>query len=130
MAFPSLVPSSRSFSPGNWPIKTFRSQDGSETRILYGTKRTGMTLDLSYKNITDANAELFLDDYVARKGTYNTFTLGDAADEAKGGWEGNADAIGNAYSTTGNQWRYAEAPKVTQVAKGISNVQVKLLGVL
>ena len=133
MAFPALVPSSRSFSPGNWPVKTFRSQDGSETRILYGTKRTGMTLELRYKNITDANAELFLDDYILQKGTYKTFSLGDSGDEVRGGWEGTAAAISNGYNTTdaaGNEWRYAEAPKVTQVAKGISNVQVKLLGVL
>ena len=127
MAFPSVKPSSRRFSPGDWPIKTVKSQSGVEDRLLYGSKRTGMTLELQYKNITDANAELFLDDFVARKGTYNTFNLDQAEDETKAGWDGNDDAIGTA---TGNKWRYAGPPQVTQVAKGRSSVSVKLVGVI
>ena len=63
MAFPSLTPSSRAFSPGNFPVKTFRAQSGAETRILYGSKRTGMGMSLTYKNVTDSQAEQFLDHY-------------------------------------------------------------------
>ena len=93
MAFPSIVPSTRNFSPGDFPVKTFKSQSGAETRILYGSKRTGMKLALSYRNITDANAELFLDHYHEMKGTYTTFGVGSQTG-AKEGWEGNADALG------------------------------------
>ena len=75
MAFPSLAPSSRSYASGDYPVKTFRSQSGSESRILYGSRRTGMTLELEYSNVTDANAELFLDHYDETKGSYSTFTL-------------------------------------------------------
>ena len=126
MAFPTLTPSSRNFSPGNYQVKTFKSQSGSETRILYGSKRTGMQLALSYKNISDANAELFLDHFDDMKGTYTTFPI--TTEGAKGGWEGNADALGA--DASGNAYRYAAPPKVTQVKPGISNVQVNLVGVL
>ncbi len=127
MAFPALAPSNRSFSPGDFPQKKVRSQSGVETRILYGTKRTGMSLKLSYKNISDADAELFLDHYHDMKGTYTTFGVGSQTG-AKLGWAGNADALGA--ETWGNDYRYAGPPQVTQVKKGVSNVQVNLIGVL
>ena len=124
MAFPSIVPSTRNFSPGDFPVKTFKSQSGAETRILYGSKRTGMKLALSYRNISDANAELFLDHYHEMKGTYTTFGVGSQTG-AKEGWEGNADALGA--DAWGSAYRYASPPKVTQVKPGISNVQVNLV---
>ena len=130
MAFPTLTPSSRNFSPGNYQVKTFRAQSGKETRILYGSKRTGMELALGYRNISDANAELFLDHFDEMKGTYTTFdiVIAGISPDAKSGWEGNGDAIGAGAS--GNAYRYAAPPKVTQVKPGISNVQVNLIGVL
>ena len=81
-----------------------------------------MQLALSYKNISDANAELFLDDFDAQKGTYTAFAINE---ELKSGWEGNSDAFDSS-----DKWRYAAPPEVTQVKPGISNVQVNLVGVL
>jgi len=124
MAYPTLVPSSRSYNSGDYPVKTFRSQSGSESRILYGNRRTGMTLELQYDNITDANAELFLDHYDETKGSYTTFALPAGAFT---GWSGNADALDAA---TGNSWRYDQPPQVNNVRPGISSVQVRLIGVL
>ena len=134
MAFPTLTPSKRSFDPGDFPVKKFKAQSGKETRVLYGDKRTGMQLALSYKNISDTNAELFLDHFDEMKGTYTTFPLTTSSSNgsigAKGGWEGSADALGTDKANTGNQYRYSSPPKVTQVKPGISNVQVNLVGVL
>ena len=127
MAFPAIAPTKRDFNPGDYPIKTFKAQSGTEIRILAGSKRTGMKLSLSYQNITDANAELFLDHYHEMKGTYTTFGVGSQTG-AKEGWEGNADALGA--DAWGSAYRYASPPKVTQVKPGISNVRVELLGVL
>jgi hypothetical protein len=124
MAYPSLTPSSRNYSSGDYPVKTFTSQSGSESRILYGSRRTGMTLELQYDNLTDANAELFLDHYDETKGTYITFTL---PASAFSGWSGNKDAIDAA---TANSWRYDGPPQVSNVRPGISSVQIKLVGVL
>jgi hypothetical protein len=79
MAFPTLQPTSRDFSPGDWPIKRYNSQSGAEVRILYGSRRTNAKLSLGYDNISDSNAQQFLDDYAAQYGTLRTFTLPDAA---------------------------------------------------
>ena len=90
MAFPILKPSSRTYDPGTYPVKTFKAQNGQETRILYGSERTDVKLSLSYANIGDPNAELFLDHYDEVQGTFQTFSL---PGQAIGGWGGNDDAL-------------------------------------
>ena len=125
MAFPNLVPTSRSFESGDYPVKTFKAQNGAEVRILYGDKRTNMKLSLSYANITDAEAEQFLDHYDEVQGTFKTFTLSSLA---RGGWAGNKDALGA--QTHGNDYRYEKAPQQVSVRPGVSTVTVNLIGVL
>ena len=134
MAFPTtdsigrnLVPTARSFESGDFPVKTFKAQNGKETRILYGSNRTNMRLSLTYSNIPDADAELFLDHFHEVQGTFQTFGLG-TVDAARGGWEGNQDALGA--QTYGNNYRYEKPPTVAQVRPGISTVTVNLIGVL
>lgn len=124
MPFPSLRPTSRAYESGDFPVRTYKSQSGVEARILYGSRRTGMTLSLAFDNITDTQAEQFLDHYDETKGTYFTFTLPTAV---RTGWSGNADAIDAA---TGNRWRYDGPPSVSNIRPGISSVSVKLIGVL
>ena len=53
--FPDLIPTSRSFEAGDYPVKTFKAQNGAEHRILYGSNRTNMKLSLTFANITDAD---------------------------------------------------------------------------
>ena len=122
MPFPNLVPSGRNFDAGDYPIKTYRSQSGVETRILYGSRRTGAQLDLSFSNISDADANSFVTHYEEVKGTYNTFTL---STNATSGWSPGTFNIG-----TGNAWRYASPPQITNVKPGRSSVEIKLVAVL
>jgi len=124
MAFPTLRPTSREFNPGSWPTKTFNSQSGSEIRILYGSQRTNATLKLSYSNIPDNNAQLFLDDYEASFGTLRTFSI---PSEARAGWGGSASSID---SPPGTKWRYEAAPSVQSVSPGRSSVAVSLVAVI
>jgi hypothetical protein len=124
MAFPSHAPTARSFQAGDYAYKTFQSQSGKEVRILYGDKRTGMTLDLSYDNIADTAADDFIVHYDETKGGFSSFTLPAAF---RTGWTGEATAID---ASTGNEWRYESPPQITSVRPGISSVTVKLVGVL
>ena len=130
MAFPTLEPTSRTFDSGDYPVKKYQAQNGAEVRILYGSNRTNMKLSLSYANISDSNAELFLDHYDEMKGTYDTFDVASVNqnDRAKAGWEGNTDALGAGVS--GARYRYEGPPQVSQVRPGISTVTVNLVGVL
>ena len=90
MAFPNLAPTGRTYDPGSYPVKTFKAQNGTEHRILYGTERSEVKLSLSYANIGDANAEQFLDHYDEVQGTFQTFAI---PDNALGGWGSNTDAL-------------------------------------
>lgn len=126
-----LVPSSRSYESGDFPVKTYKAQNGSEVRILYGSNRTNMKLSLTYANIKDADAEQFLDHYIAVQGTFKTFGIGvfdQNQGSARGGWDGRRDSLGAA--TSGNAYRYESAPQLVQVRPGVSTVTVNLIGVL
>lgn len=120
MAFPSLTPTSREFAPGDWPIKRFNSQSGSEIRILYGNQRTNAKLGLGYDNITDSEAQQFLADYDAQFGTLRTFDLPVEV------VTGTSVAM---QAPAGTKWRYETEPQVRSVRPGISSVTVNLVAV-
>lgn len=130
MAFPSIQPTSRQFDAGNWPVKTFNSQNGAEIRILYGNYRTNLVFALTYDNITDAQAGDFIDDYASRSGTFGSFVFDDSQKQALlAGWN---DPTVESLLVAGDslRWRYDEAPKITSVRPGISKVSVTLRGIL
>ncbi len=124
MSYPSYKPTARSFDPGDYPIKKFRSQNGVEVRILYGDKRTGVRLQLSYDNISDTDADDFITHYDETKGSFLSFTL---PSQFRSGWSGTASAID---VPTDNEWRYESPPSIQQVRPGVSSVKVSLIGVL
>lgn len=125
MPFPTLSPTSRDFTAGEYPVKTFRAQSGAEVRILYGSKRSGMTITLAYDHIRDTDADDFVAHFDEVRGTFDTFTL---PTQLLAGWTGASSALDA--SNTGIRWRYAEAPAVTSVRPGRSSVRVQLVGVL
>jgi len=128
MAYPDIRPTSRNFDPGNWPVRTYNAQNGTEVRLLYGSKRYNLKLQLSYQNITDANAELFLDHFKEVYGTYRTFDVtADNRTQTLAGWSGNNNALS---PPTGVNWRYEQPPQVVSVRPGISTVNVSLVGVI
>lgn len=124
MAYPTLTPSSRSFDAGDYSYKSFKAQNGTEVRILYGDKRTGMKLSLNYENISDTSADDFIAHYDEVKGGYLSFALPAVV---RNGWAGSAAAID---AVDGNAWRYESAPAINSVRPGISSVTVNLIGVL
>jgi len=131
MTYPQYVPTSRTYSPGNWPVKATTMMDGFETRVLLGTKRFGAVLNLTYENIPDDEANEFLDHYNDMKGTFLTFVLGSGGAAGKQVKSGMSTALAeNIPGEVGSEWRYAEQPGITSVYPGVSSVSVKLLQVL
>lgn len=124
MPFPNIVPTGRQYDSGDYPVRSFRSQSGVETRILYGDTRTGMQLKLSFDNIADTLAESFLTHFEEVRGTFSAFAL---PANTLGGWSGSTTALDAAAA---NQWRYDGPPQIVNNRPGVSSVQVSLLGVL
>ncbi len=128
MPYPAIAPTARQFDPGDYPVRKYNAQNGAEVRILYGNKRFGLRLALSYTNITDPLAEKFLNHYDETTGTFSTFTFSpDARVALFAGWSGNEGALS---PPSGVDWRYEKAPQVTAVRPGISTITVSLVGVI
>ncbi len=124
--FPTLKPTARTFESGDFPVKVYKAQNGSEHRILYGSRRTNMRLSLTFANITDAEAEQILDHYDQVQGTFGTVIL--QMKDAKAGWAGDKDALGA--GAHGNSFRYENPPQLTSVRPGVSTVTVNFIGVI
>ena len=128
MTIPLLTPNVRTFDPGNWPIRAYNAQNGTEIRILYGNQRYNLSIGLVYSNITDAQTELFLADYLSKNGTFETFELTVAeATAIFNGWAGTPVAL---RAPAGVEWRYSAPPKVESVVPGVSTITIALKGVI
>ena len=126
--FPQIKPTSRSYTPGNYPSTNFESLDGTKTHIRYGNKRVNATLTLGFSNISDADAALILDNYedVNSVWDYVTFDRGYAT-------SGVTDTSLLAYlkeSGSSLKWRYSGPPTVTSTFKGLSNVSCSFVACL
>ena len=125
--FPAFAPSSREYSDGDWPVKEYKAMDGYSIRLLYGSRQTGMAMNLTYQNLTDEQASQFLEHYQQQKGTFAYFQFDDT-DGPKKGWAADEKWLG--VSARFSKWRYAATPKIQGVKPGISTVTVNLVSVL
>jgi len=126
--FPTIKPTSRSYSPGTYPSTDFESLDGTKTHLRYGNKRVNATLQLGFSNISDADAALILANYenVNSDWNYVTFNRGYAT-------SGVTDTSLLTYlkeSGSSLKWRYSGPPSVTSSFKGKSNVSCSFVACL
>ena len=103
--YPSLMPTRRAVSLGDWPVKSYRTINGDETRIRYGNKKSEATLELFYEKLTDTEADQFVSHYDWARGTYKTFAVGAPLTT---GWRSGAKVQGT------SAWRYDGPPKFNQ----------------
>ena len=126
VAFPALVPSGRRYSPGQYPQAEFVALNGATTTLRYGNRRFDAELDLTFQNITDAEAasllKLYEDTMVADD--WVTFT---SADVAGGASTELADYI-REVGGSNLRWRFNEPPSVDSVKPGLSTVSVRFIG--
>ena len=127
-SFPSVKPSSRSYSPGEYPQTNFEAQNGAKTIMRYGKNRVNATLSLGFSNITDANAALILANYedVNSDWDYVTFY------SANGTVGVDSTSLSNYFKESGSglKWRYSGPPSVTSTFKGMSNVSCSFVACL
>ena len=104
--FPSLVPSSRSYTPGNMPQVQTSSLSGVTTTYRRGNRRTNQTLSLSFENLTETEITSIRSHFDDQKGSYEIFHL---PTEVWNGWSGPAPvALISDYA-----WRYLGPPNIT-----------------
>jgi len=125
--FPDIKPSSRTYTPGNFPQTEFRAQNGALTILRYGNKRVDSTLSLEFRNILDSEAKKIIDNYINVNSDLDTVTF---LDDNAGAGISDAGLLNYIKEQgTGLSWRYAGPPQVTSTFKGRSTVVCEFIGV-
>lgn len=114
--FPNLRPSARSLTLGQYPMAVHRTAGGYETRVQQGDRPVGTRLQLTFQNVLEDEVNAILLHYTAQKGSVLPFPLGTGV------------MAGSTVNPTpsGQSWKYADAPSVNWVSKGIATVGVSL----
>ena len=136
--FPAILPapSTRTYSPGEYPQVEFEAQNGVKTVIRYGKNRTNSSLKLSYNNISDDAAGHIIANYVAVMSVYDyvDFENSKAMDGLEDTQAGSGFALRKYMKESpefsAQKWRYESPPIVTSVYPGRSNVECKFVACL
>ena len=137
-AFPNITPSQRVYTPGTFPQNEFQGLNGAVTILQYGAKTVDSKLEMTFQNITDAEANDILDNYEAVNGGRDDFgrqdyvELPDSNEGAVKGVEDKTLRLQMAERQSGQKlrYRYASPPVITSTFPGRSTVQVSLRGYL
>ena len=124
ITFPvDITPTSRNYSPGEFPQTVFEAQNGAKTVLRYGNKRVNASLSLSFKNINDDQAAQILANYENINSDWDYLDF-NGTDVLKG-IEPTTSTLKTYVkeSSSGLRWRYAKAPQVSSgTYPGVSNV--------
>ena len=132
ITFPvDITPTSRNYSPGEFPQTVFEAQNGAKTVLRYGNKRVNASLSLSFKNITDNQAAQILANYENINSDWDYLDF-NGTDVLKG-IEPTTSTLKTYVkeSSSGLRWRYAKAPQVSSgTYPGVSNVSCSFVACL
>ena len=132
ITFPvDITPTSRNYSPGEFPQSVFEAQNGAKTVLRYGNKRVNASLSLSFKNITDNQAAEILANYENINSDWDYLDF-NGTDVLKG-IEPTTSTLKTYVreSNSGLRWRYAKAPQVSSgTYPGVSNVSCSFVACL
>ena len=136
--FPNITPTRRVYTPGTFPQKEFQGLNGAVTTLQYGAKTVDSKLEMTFQNITDAQAEAILDNYEAVNGGRDSKGRQDYVklpEDNEGALKGVQDTtlrqqMAERQSGPKLRYRYASPPVITSTFFGRSTVQVSLRGYL
>lgn len=118
-ALPGITPRGRNYTMGEWPQARRKMRNGRIARWALTSKPTGDRMDLSWENITYAQAEELCKVWDDNYGTYGTLTI---PPEIVAGARGN---LGNLLLAPfpGAVWQFAGPPRITAVKARRCTVQ-------
>ena len=105
--FPALVSSTRTYSPGEYPITPHPLMSGSEIRVRHSNTVLGVRLRLTFQAATSADVVAVRNHYYGRQGGFLPFAI---PVELLSGVTTPAD-----FTPAGHQWVYASRPSVVDV---------------
>jgi hypothetical protein len=105
--YPAIIPSSRTFTPGQYPHTPFQALSGRQSRVRHSSVMISSTVQLRYSVLDEEEMIEILDHYNAVKGGLIPFALPAIA------WSGNENA--NEFTLAGDAWRYQQPPDVEEI---------------
>ena len=135
--FPNIKPTSRSYTPGNYPQVEFVAQNGAKTVLRYGNKQVDAKLTLGFTNLTDEDVNLILNTYEEVNSDYDylEFHGGDVLAGITLFNTTNSILFDKVRASDGDgklllRYRFDGPPTVTSVRPNRSNVQCKFVACL
>lgn len=127
--FPALTPSSRSFTAGAYPTKSYRTMAGVVARRTFGNSPYAAKLQLEYRNVPDATVSTLLEHYHDQTSRNSRFKLSSNL-TVKMSADVRNEVTGIAANRGSLRWEYEQPPQVESVVPGVYNVSISLLGEL
>ena len=116
--FPSLKPSSRTFTPGRYPHSEIPTLSGLQTRVRTSNVLLEQRLRLTFAALTEAEMLSIRTHYIGQQGRFLSFTIPD--DMLSG------TISPSSFTPTGYSWTYAAPPQITDVGCQRYDVAVEL----
>lgn len=123
-SFPSYAPSQRSFKPGTYPQRSYRSLAGVVVKRTFGNRLSQATLSLAFDNVADSVATSILNHYRTQTASNQRFKVGTTT---MGGMDANLIALADGTADS-LRWEYESPPEVQSIRPGVSSLTVSLLG--
>ena len=115
--FPTLYPSTRTFTPGEYPHTPFQTLSARNRRVLHSNVIQASSLRLSFVRLSESDMLSILSHYNTQQGDFIPFAIPSSILQ---GFTA-ADFI-----PTGYLWRYAEPPEVQDFCGPYHDVSVVL----
>jgi hypothetical protein len=113
-AFPTLIPSTRTFTPGEYPHTAYQAYSGQENRVRHSNVMLSSTLRLGFVALPEDKMLAVQAHYEEKLGVYDTFEV-------------SSDTFSNQFYTLANYlWRYQSTPSIEEVPLVGFNVTVVL----
>jgi hypothetical protein len=119
--FPSLTPTTRLYTQGDFPSAIQASSSGATTGFRRGNRRINQTLQLTFDNLTETQVNLIRTHYDGQNGSFEIFLL-DANT-----WSGYTTPPVPLISDF--VWLYATPPTISDGITSKWNVEVELISV-
>ena len=119
--FPSITPTARLYTQGNFPSAIQASSNGVTTGYRRGNRRINQTLQLSFNNLTEAQVTQIRNHFDGQNGSFSIFYL---SAEVWAGYTTPPVALISDFA-----WLYANAPTISDGIVSKWNVEIELVSV-
>ena len=118
--FPSITPSARLYTQGNFPSAIQASSAGVTTGFRRGNRRINQTLQLSFNNLTESQVTQIRNHFDGQNGSFSVFYLSAEV------WAGYTTPP---VSSSDYKWRYADSFQISISAPSKYATSIELISV-